>query len=191
MYKLFKQYKFRQSAFGYFGHMWELYAFWAFVPVILVYFKETHPFVNYNIPVLSFAIIGSGALACVISGYLSNTFGVKKIATTALTLSCLCCFLSPVFFMINNEVLFIGFLVFWGMVVIADSPLFSTLVAQNVLSEHKGTALTILNSIGFAITIVSIQLLNKLITLIEIKYVFIILAIGPVFGLIALFDKKK
>lgn len=190
-YKIFKSYKFRQIAFGYFGHMWELYAFWTFIPVILIYFKETHLKVNYNIPVLSFSIIGFGALACVVSGYLSHTFGAKKIGTIALVLSCLCCLLSPLFFMINNEIFFIGFLLFWGIVVIADSPLFSTLVAQNVIPEYKGTALTIVNSIGFTITIVSIQLLNKLINLVEIKYVLTILAIGPVFGLIALFNRKK
>lgn len=189
--KVFKDFKFKQAAFGYFGHMWELYAFWAFIPIILVFFKETHPSVNYSISILSFSIIGSGALACVVSGYLSKLFGVKRIATIALALSCLCCLVSPIFFMINNEFLFIGFLVFWGIVVIADSPLFSTLVAKNVISEHKGTALTIVNSIGFAITIVSIQFLNKLINFIEIKYVLIILAVGPIFGLVALFYKKE
>ena len=84
-----------------------------------------------------------------------------------------------------------GFLVFWGMVVVADSPLFSTLVAQNVRPEHKGTALTIVNSIGFLITIVSIQLLNSLKGFIPLNYLFIVLALGPILGLIALYRKKK
>ena len=76
------------------------------------------------------------------------------------------------------------------MVVIADSPLFSTLVAQNALAESKGTALTIVNCIGFSITIISIQLINMLNLSWNPKYVYIILAIGPILGLIALYEKK-
>jgi hypothetical protein len=77
------------------------------------------------------------------------------------------------------------------MVVIADSPLFSTLVAQNALPESKGTALTIVNCIGFSITILSIQLINILNVSWNPKYVYIILAIGPILGLIALYEKKN
>lgn len=76
------------------------------------------------------------------------------------------------------------------MVVIADSPLFSTLVAQNALAELKGTALTIVNCIGFTITIVSIKLINILNVSWNPKYVYIILAIRPILGLIALYEKR-
>jgi hypothetical protein len=86
--------------------------------------------------------------------------------------------------------IFIAFLVFWGMVVIADSPLFSTLVAQNAPSEIKGTALTIVNSIGFSITIFSIQLLNILRLEINPVFVYICLSIGPVLGLWGLLRNK-
>jgi MFS family permease len=86
-------------------------------------------------------------------------------------------------FLAGNTIAFIAFLMFWGIVVIADSPLFSTLVAQNAPAASKGTALTIVNSIGFAITIVSIQLLNILQTVIPVAYLFIILALGPILGL--------
>ncbi|OEJ98731.1 MFS transporter [Flavivirga aquatica] len=191
LYKVFKAPNFRGAAFGYFGHMWELYTFWAFIPVLLAAYMKVHNTMSYSVSILSFIIIGVGAFACVVSGYLSQIFGAKKIAFSALALSCLCCLLSPFFFMINNEFLFIGFLVFWGMVVIADSPLFSSLVAQNTISEYKGTALTIVNSIGFAITIVSIQVFNVLINMVNVKYLFIILAVGPFLGLIALYNKRK
>lgn len=190
-YNVFKIKKFRTAAFGYFGHMWELYAFWAFVPVILLAYSNLHATIHLNIPILSFVIIGCGSIACVISGYLSQSFGTKKIATTSLMLSCICCIISPLMFMLNYEILFIAFMIFWGMVVIADSPLFSTLVAQNVISESKATALTIVNSIGFSITILSIQLLNKLLQFFEIKHLLFILAIGPVLGLIALYKKTN
>ena len=184
--RVFKNEKFRAVAFGYFGHMWELYAFWAFVPIILATYIKLHPGNNLNIPFWSFLIIGLGGLACVIGGYLSESYGTKKIAASALALSGLCCLLSPLIFIIGSQISLLLFLIFWGLVVIADSPLFSTLVAQNTSPETKGTALTIVNSIGFAITIVSIQLLNYLYTVVNPNYVFLILAIGPVLGLIAL-----
>ncbi len=188
---VFKIKKFRSAAFGYFGHMWELYAFWAFVPVILKSYSVAHPSVTFNIPVLSFIIIGVGGIACVIGGYLSQLFGAKKIASTALLLSCICCLISPFLLSINSSSILIIFLIFWGMVVIADSPLFSTLVAQNALAESKGTALTIVNCIGFSITILSIQLINMLNVSWNPKYVYIVLAFGPILGLIALYEKKN
>jgi len=190
-FKVFENHNFRSAAFGYFGHMWELYAFWAFVPVMLTTYSNINPASSLNIPVLSFSIIGSGGLACVIGGYLSISLGTKKTATLALSLSLLCCLLSPLFFiLIESASFFIGLLIFWGMVVIADSPLFSTLVAQNAISEVKGTALTIVNCIGFSITIISIQLLTILNNIMDQRYIYIFLAIGPVLGLVALLQKR-
>lgn len=187
---VFKNHKFRSAAFGYFGHMWELYAFWAFVPVMLSSYMSTHPQFDFNIPILSFLIIGLGGLACVLGGYVSQSFGTKKVAATALFLSGICCVLYPFIYSMGSGFLFIGFLVFWGLVVIADSPLFSTLVAQNAAAETKGTALTIVNSIGFAITIISIQLINVLSEVLDVKYLFVVLALGPVLGLLALRSKS-
>jgi MFS family permease len=187
--KNFKDTKFRSAAFGYFGHMWELYAFWAFVPVILSLYKENNLESTLNIPLWSFIIIGVGGLSCVIGGYLSSIFKIKKVAFTALLLSCLCCLISPFILLTNSEFILLSFLVFWGMVVIADSPLFSTLVAQNAIPKYKGTALTIVNCIGFAITIISIQLLNYLHLKYNSSFLYMILAIGPILGLIALSRK--
>ena len=181
--KVFKNPKFRSAAFGYFGHMWELYAFWTFVPILLLTHAQLHNKV-INISLFSFICIASGTLACVLGGFISNRYGTKKTAIAALSSSALCCLLSPLFFMVNSSLIFIGFLIIWGMVVIADSPLFSTLVAQNSDAQSKGTALTIVNCIGFAITIVSIQLLNYIITDSNyMTYAFVILGIGPIVGL--------
>ncbi|MDO7172820.1 MFS transporter [Mariniflexile sp. AS56] len=191
LYKVFKLPKFRSAAFGYFGHMWELYTFWAFVPIMLVTYTEMHPETHFNVPVLSFIIIAVGGLACVVSGYVSQIYNTKNVAAVVLGVSGLCCLVSPLFFALNSEYLFIGFLVFWGMVVIADSPLFSTLVAQNCSSEAKGTALTIVNSIGFAVTIISIQLIGFFMNVIAVKFLFMLLAIGPVFGLVGLYGSSK
>lgn len=187
--KGFKQPNFRSAAFGYFGHMWELYTFWAFVPVILITYNNHYPERSINVPLLSFLIIASGGIACVASGFLSQSFGVKKIATISLALSLLCCLASPLLLLSSSIVLFIVFLFFWGLVVIADSPLFSTLVAQNAPEESRGTSLTIVNCIGFSITIVSIQFINVASANIGGQYVYMLLAIGPLLGLIALLRK--
>ncbi len=184
---VFKNKKFQAAAFGYFGHMWELYAFWAFVPVMLNFYKKKFPHINLNVPLYSFLIIASGFLACVLSGQFSERFKPKNIATFALSSSCICCLISPFFLSQNSITILLIFLFFWGMVVVADSPLFSTLVAQNAPEASRGTSLTIVNCIGFAITIISIQFINAISSHVEAEYLYIFLAIGPVLGLVALF----
>lgn len=190
LFTVFKQRDFRAAAFGYFGHMWELFAFWAFVPVILTTYGMYYPETDLNVSLLSFLIIGVGGIACVFAGYVSQKLGVKKTATIALCSSFICCMLSPLLFYMP-PVFLIGFMVFWGLVVIADSPMFSTLVAHHTTPESKGTALTIVNFIGFAITIVSVELINGLQTLMKPEFIYTLLAIGPALGLLALWKKAK
>lgn len=188
--KGFKNRAFRAAAFGYFGHMWELYAFWVFVPVMLAAYKAHYPDAGLDVSFLSFCIIASGSIACMISGSLSQYFGAKKVAAAALFLSCICCLLSPLLLFSGSPTVLIIFLFIWGMSVIADSPLFSTLVAQNAPPESKGAAITIVTSAGFAITIVSIQLINALLNENNANYIYLLLAPGPVLGLIALLKKR-
>lgn len=188
--KIFKDKPFRKAAFGYFGHMWELYAFWAFLPWILHQYDALN---QTNLPVSfwSFALIGSGSLACVASGWYSLRIGAKPLAMACLTASGVCCLVSPFFFTQESKVLLLFFLWIWGLVVIADSPLFSTLVAQHAPADIKGTALTIVNCIGFAITVVSIQLIQHISVLIPSHYVFVVLGIGPVVGVLQLLPIKQ
>jgi MFS family permease len=188
--KGFRYPDFRAAAFGYFGHMWELYTFWAFVPVILTSYVLRYPESQLNVPLLSFLIIASGGLACVISGILSQRFGAKRLATLSLFSSCLCCLSSPLFLFSSSSLVLTAFLFVWGLVVIADSPLFSTLVAQRAHPESRGTSLTIVNCIGFSITIVSIQFTNFMADIINSQFLYTILAIGPALGLIALGRNK-
>lgn len=185
IFMVFKEPKFRAAALGYFGHMWELYAFWTFVPVMLLSYSNLNS-IELNISLWSFAIIGIGGFACGLGGFISERFGVKTTAKWALLLSCLCCLLIPFVFLISNTTLLLSFLLFWGMVVIMDSPLFSTLVAQNVDADSKGTALTIVNCIGFSITIISIQMISYLTTTYSTSFVYSTLALGPILGIIAL-----
>jgi MFS family permease len=180
---------FRSASLGYFGHMWELYAFWTFLPLMLTAFSNRTD-LDLNVPLLSFIIIASGGLACMVSGVLSLRFGPKRIATLALLGSCLCCLFSPLFLLGNSTALLIIFLLFWGMTVAADSPLFSTMVAQNAVEESRGSALTIMNCIGFSITIVSLQCTSFLLSFFNPEIVFTVLALGPILGLIALIGNK-
>lgn len=185
---VFKNKYFQKAAFGYFGHMWELYAFWTFVPFILSSYNKENQ-LSINVSLFSFIIIGVGSIACILVGFIAEKIGTKKTATTALLSSCICCLISPMILNQESLILFIGFLIIWGAVVIADSPLFSTLIAKNANPELKGTALTIVNCIGFLITIFSIQLLNYLFSIVDSNSIYLILAIGPLLGLANLFRK--
>lgn len=190
-FRVFQNRSFRAAAFGYFGHMWELYAFWAFVPVLLARFGDLHPESALSVPALSFAIIAIGGPACVAGGYISQRLGPARTAGFALFGSGLCCLLSPLVYFAGNGPMLVAFLLFWGMAVVADSPLFSTLVARNAPVEARGTALTIVNCVGFAITIGSIQLLNGLHGRIDTAFLFTGLALGPLLGLLALARGRK
>ena len=174
---LFQSKNFKRAAFGYFGHMWELYAFWAFVPLIIGKFNEQQSAID--ISQFSFLVIAIGGAGCVAGGLLSKKYGSKVIAMIALLVSLSCCLLIP--FTLQYAFLFITLMVIWGFSVVADSPQFSTMVAQSAPVEYKGTALTIVTCIGFAITIVSIQLL-KLFFENDIRMIWILVP-GPVIGL--------
>lgn len=184
-FKIFQQSNFRAAAFGYFGHMWELYAVWTFIPLILAHYQQLHPNIDFNISIWSFLIIASGGLACILGGYWSIKVGSGKTAFVALLISLICCLISPFLYELPYW-LFIFILLIWGMNVVADSPQFSTLVAHNADPKVKGTALTIVNSIGFTITIISIQIFTMLMEFVDFEYLFLMLAIGPVLGLVAI-----
>ena len=187
-FRVFKNPGFRSASFGYFGHMWELYTFWAFVPAILTTYLQWHPQPDFPISLWAFFIIGIGGPACVLGGYLSKRFGEKKIATLCLILSGICCLVLPWAFTWENAFWFLAFLLLWGMVVISDSPLFSTLVARNAPPSQKGTALTIVTSIGFAMTILSLEILGRLQLATSEPETYLLLALGPVCGVLALLN---
>jgi predicted MFS family arabinose efflux permease len=182
---IFRSTGFRASSFGYFGHMWELYAFWAFVPPLVGAYNARTSEADLNVSLLAFATIAAGALGCVVGGYLSLRFGSARVARVQLAASGVCCLLSPLMFQ-APPVLFVAFLALWGTVVVGDSPQFSALNARYAPSDQVGSALTIANCIGFGISIVSIQLLNSLAGSLPAQYLFLLLVPGPIFGLMAL-----
>jgi len=186
---VFKLADFRKAAFGYFGHMWELYAFWAFIPLAITTFNTIHN-TDISSKWSTFIVIALGSVACAYGGLLSLRVGSLKVGYYALLISGICCLLSPFVFHLP-VVLFMGVFMVWGMAVIADSGQFSTLVASAAPPEIKGTALTLVNSLGFAISILSIQLLSFLIDKINPTFLFLPLAIGPLFGLYNLIKKRS
>ncbi len=179
--RLFKVIGFRRAALGYFGHMWELYAFWAFTPLALQTFNELHS-TQFSVPLGAFAVITMGGVSCMLGGLLSQRYGSAKVATVSLSVSGFFCLASPFLFQLH-PIIFISCWCLWGMAVTADSPQFSTLVAANAPIEQKGTALTLVNCIGFAISIVSIQLISFLVLEMATPYIFLVLALGPMAGL--------
>ncbi|MGZ5120278.1 MAG: MFS transporter [Burkholderiales bacterium] len=181
---IFRSPLFRASAFGYFGHMWELYAFWAFVPLVIAAHVEQAD-AALNIPFWAFCVIAAGSIGCIAGGLISVKKGSARVAFAQLATSGACCILSPFFFYAPTP-LFLAFMLVWGITVLGDSPQFSALNAQNAPRELVGSALTIGNCIGFSITIVSIQLLNHLSTFVSAAYLYMPLAVGPLFGLMAL-----
>jgi MFS family permease len=178
---VFHIHSFRSPAYGYFGHMWELYAFWAFVPWSVHHYAGSHQqlILSESLPV--FLIIAMGAAGCYFGGLWSFRIGSERVAFYSLLCSGCCCALSPIMWTAPAW-LYLTFMGIWGFFVVADSPQFSALVARNAPPESRGTALTLVNCIGFAITIVSIHLLS----LFEGDlgdYLFVVLAAGPIIGI--------
>ena len=174
---------FRAAAFGYFGHQWELYAFWTLTPALVVLSGLAAP----GSPALSgyaFAIIGIGALGCLAGGWWSQRIGSARVAATALALSATCCALYP-FGMTWPDWAKAALLFVWGATVVADSPHFSALSARACPPEMVGSALAFQNAIGFAITMASIQLGTAWIGDWKSGIAWLLLP-GPLFGLLGL-----
>ena len=190
LFKIFRNKNLRAAAFGYFGHMWEVYAFWTFVPLMVGVFIYTSEVFPNDVSRFSFFIIGIGSLACIIGGILSGKIGSYRVAFYALSASAVCCIVSPLIFTLNPAFIYIFFLI-WGMAVIMDSPQFSSLIAQSAEAENKASALTIVNSIGFSITIISIQMINFLSDYIDPQWLFVFLFPGPALGLYAMLQWER
>ena len=181
---LFKYKKLRSSAFGYFGHMWELYTFWALIPAILLFYLKLNS-IEINISYWSFMIIAAGSIGCIVGGIISKKSGSAKVAFTQLSLSGMCCLISPIMFY-TSAPFFLSFLIFWGIVIVGDSPQYSAIIANSAPKELVGSGLTLVNSIGFAITILSLWVVYQFLDAVNVQYVLMILAVGPALGLISM-----
>jgi DHA1 family inner membrane transport protein len=170
--------KLRASVFGYFGHMWELYAFIVLAPLIVA----TRLASGAAISAASFWAIAAGFVGCVAGGLAARRVGSARVAQVQLAASCACCLVSPLMLAAPLP-LFFAWLLLWGATAAGDSPQFSTLTAQNAPPQVVGSVLTFSNCIGFAISVVSIQLFVAAAQSWPLALVLPWLAAGPVIGL--------
>jgi MFS family permease len=131
------------------------------------------------------AVIGVGALGCILGGLGAKRWGSAKVATFQLSLSGLCCLLAPWLMLAPLEVM-MAWLLVWGITVAGDSPQFSTLTASNAPPHAVGSVLTLTNCIGFGISIVSIELFTSLATSHDLASLLPWLGLGPLLGLWAM-----
>jgi MFS family permease len=170
----------RASVLGYFGHMWELYTFWVLVPLILATQLD-----GQSLSFAAFGVLGIGALGCIGGGWLAKRWGSARVATLQLSMSGVCCLLAP-WLMSAPLIWFLLWLAIWGMTAAGDSPQFSTLTASNAPKQAVGSVLTLTNCIGFALSIVSIELFTNLAQEQQLATLLPWLSIGPLLGIVAM-----
>jgi MFS family permease len=171
----------RLAALGYFGHMWELYAMWAW---FLVFFRATVGD-GAGAAYATFAVIGIGALGCYVGGVLGDRIGRAQSAAAMMAVSGTCALVIGLLLDAPSWlVLAVGLV--WGFTVVADSAQFSTLVTEHADQAYVGTALALQMAIGFALTVVTIWLVPFLEDAVGWRWAFAFLAPGPALGIVAM-----
>lgn len=175
--------RFRAAAFGYFGHMWELYAFWTITPLLVAATGLADAYPGLGVSGLSFLIIGAGAAGCLAGGSLARVLGSAPIALAALILSGASALCVVTLWPVLQPGWLLVLLVVWGATVVADSPQFSALSARACPQDAVGASLAIQNAIGFAITVASIALTTALFQRIGPAAIWLLIP-GPVAGVL-------
>ncbi len=175
----------RLANLGYLGHMWELYGMWTWVPVMLRASMALHGDKPVLAEVGSFLVIGSGAIGCVVAGLVADRVGRTIVTSWAMAISGTCCLVVGLLFGASPWLLLLV-AVIWGASVVADSAQFSTCVTELGDPRYVGTALTVQMCLGFLLTTISIELIPQVEKLVSWRYAFIVLAPGPLFGVIAM-----
>ncbi|HEU5133489.1 MAG TPA: MFS transporter [Pyrinomonadaceae bacterium] len=187
VYRVFSNRGVRLASFGYFGHMWELYGMWIWIPVMIrssLAIRNADPELA---EIGSFIVIGAGAIGCVIAGLIADRVGRTLVTSWAMAISGTCCLVIGLLYGGNPVVLLIVAAI-WGATVVADSAQFSSCVTELGDPQYIGTALTIQMCIGFLLTTISIELIPKVGNW---RYAFMILAPGPLFGVLSMLRLRQ
>ena len=182
----------RLASVGYFGHMWELYAMWAWFLVVYTdaLARDGRPDSAGAAALGTFAVIGVGALGCWAGGYLGDRWGRTQTTSAALAVSGTCAVLAGIVFGGPAWVVLLVGLV-WGFAVVADSAQFSAIVSELADQAYVGTALTLQLAAGFVLTVVTIWLIPILEDEISWRWAFAFLAPGPAVGIAAMLHLQR
>ena len=184
IYEVFKDAPVRLAIFGYLGHMWELYAFWTWLPAFsLASLAESSTAITATTAAwLAFLAIGVGAVGSLLAGVLADRFGRTTVTTAALIISGLSCIGACLSFG-QSPLWLVLVLAIWGVSVVADSAQFSAAVTELADPAYSGTALTLQTSLGFLLTFGSIRLVPILASSIGWRWAMLPLIFGPLFGI--------
>jgi len=179
--------------YGYFGHMWELYAMWTWLPGFLTasFIINSSETPHWFIALSSFMSIGiAGGIGCVVGGLISDKIGRANLTIISMVISAIC---SIVIGFTFGQSIWLTLIIsmIWGMSVISDSAQFSAAVSEIAEVEYVGTALTFQMCIGFLVTIFSINLIPIIQRIIGWEWVFTILAIGPILGILSMVKYRR
>ncbi len=180
----------RLASIGYFGHMWELYAMWAWFVVFYSAELETAGRDSRSAaPLVTFAVIAMGAVGCYVGGLLGDRWGRTRTTTLMMAVSGICALSIGLFF--DGPPLLVMILgLVWGFSVVADSAQFSTIVTELADQAYVGTALTLQLAVGFTLTVATIWLIPVFEEAFGWRWAFAFLAPGPLLGLIAMLRLK-